>query len=312
MGANEGAPSREESEREMTGTTNDATPDPSSGTVMKTRKPYTITKKRERWTEEEHALFVESLKKYGRAWKKIEEHIGTKKAVQIRSHAQKFFAKLQKEQAASASASEGSGDTRKGKADASTSQSKRTKGSYTSDLDLEIPPARPKRKPMHPYPKKATSHQTSGRSGGADRSGGTGKSSGTAQKWPAEATPELLASSASTAAMAAVFSVAAEKWQNTLHTEMRKGYFGVPLGVHRLFPQTGMFPMQPMMNPFMALNTVHGTPNAPQMTNPQQFFNCANLFSNYWPQFPNNGNQLHGMNHSFTSQPTNKPSGDGK
>lgn len=72
---------------------------------MKVRKPYTITKKREKWSDEEHALFVESLKKYGRAWRKIEEHIGTKTAVQIRSHAQKFFSKLQKEQAARGSAS---------------------------------------------------------------------------------------------------------------------------------------------------------------------------------------------------------------
>ena len=75
---------------------------------VKVRKPYTITKKREKWSEEEHALFVESLKKYGRAWRKIEAHIGTKTAVQIRSHAQKFFSKLQKEQ--HARAANGSGD----------------------------------------------------------------------------------------------------------------------------------------------------------------------------------------------------------
>ncbi|XP_022757641.1 protein LHY-like isoform X3 [Durio zibethinus] len=97
--------------------------------VIKTRKPYTITKQRERWTEEEHNRFLEALKLYGRAWQRIEEHIGTKTAVQIRSHAQKFFSKLEKEALA--------------------------KGMPIGQaLDIEIPPPRPKRKPSNPYPRK--------------------------------------------------------------------------------------------------------------------------------------------------------------
>ncbi|KAB2056537.1 hypothetical protein ERO13_A11G101800v2 [Gossypium hirsutum] len=111
--------------------------------LIKTRKPYTITKQRERWTEEEHNRFLEALKLYGRAWQRIEEHIGTKTAVQIRSHAQKFFSKLEKEAL--------------------------TKGIPTGQaLDIEIPPPRPKRKPRNPYPRKmsaATSVQMGAKDG---------------------------------------------------------------------------------------------------------------------------------------------------
>ncbi|KAJ6830921.1 putative protein LHY isoform X2 [Iris pallida] len=97
--------------------------------IVKARKPYTITKQREKWTEEEHKKFLEALKLYGRAWGRIEEHIATKTAVQIRSHAQKFFTKLEKEAL--------------------------TKGiPFGQAHDIEIPPPRPKRKPSSPYPRK--------------------------------------------------------------------------------------------------------------------------------------------------------------
>jgi SHAQKYF class myb-like DNA-binding protein len=45
---------------------------PQLPTTLQQRKPYTITKQRERWTDEEHAKFVEALRLYGRAWRKIE------------------------------------------------------------------------------------------------------------------------------------------------------------------------------------------------------------------------------------------------
>lgn len=98
--------------------------------TTKVRKPYTITKQRERWTEEEHHKFLEALKMHGRAWRRIEEHIGTKTAVQIRSHAQKFFSKLEREASAGGV-------------------------SVSKVQDINIPPPRPKRKPSHPYPRKA-------------------------------------------------------------------------------------------------------------------------------------------------------------
>ncbi|KAF7813457.1 protein REVEILLE 7-like [Senna tora] len=96
--------------------------------IPKVRKPYTISKQREKWTEEEHQKFLEALKLYGRGWRQIEEHIGTKTAVQIRSHAQKFFSKVVRE----------------------------SDGSAESPIKpIDIPPPRPKRKPLHPYPRKS-------------------------------------------------------------------------------------------------------------------------------------------------------------
>ncbi|GAX76320.1 hypothetical protein CEUSTIGMA_g3766.t1 [Chlamydomonas eustigma] len=101
----------------------------------KTRKPYTITKAREKWTEDEHALFLEALRIHGRAWRKIEEFIGTKTAVQIRSHAQKFFDKVERQKDAGEVAEE--------------------------EGNIDIPPPRPKRKPSRPYPRNKE-EETSG------------------------------------------------------------------------------------------------------------------------------------------------------
>ena len=62
-----------------------------------TRRPYVITKQRGRWTPEEHQRFLDALRIFGRRWRKAEEYIGTKTAVQIASHAQKFFTKIERD-----------------------------------------------------------------------------------------------------------------------------------------------------------------------------------------------------------------------
>lgn len=87
----------------------------------KIRKPYTITKSRENWTDQEHDKFLEALHLFDRDWKKIEAFVGSKTVIQIRSHAQKYFMKVQK--------------------------------NGTSE---HVPPPRPKRKAAHPYPQKAS------------------------------------------------------------------------------------------------------------------------------------------------------------
>ncbi|XP_019184925.1 PREDICTED: protein REVEILLE 8 isoform X2 [Ipomoea nil] len=93
---------------------------PTDGSGKKVRKPYTITKSRESWTEEEHDKFLEALQLFDRDWKKIEDFVGSKTVIQIRSHAQKYFLKVQK-----------------------------------NGTIAHVPPPRPKRKASHPYPQKA-------------------------------------------------------------------------------------------------------------------------------------------------------------
>lgn len=50
-----------------------------------------------RWTQKEHDDFLIGLELYGREWKKVAIYISTRTSAQIRSHAQKYFAKLNKD-----------------------------------------------------------------------------------------------------------------------------------------------------------------------------------------------------------------------
>ena len=63
---------------------------------MKIRNP-----RRRNWTEEEHKRFEEAMVLYAgdttndrQNWFKIQEHVGTRSTAQIRSHAQKYFARM--------------------------------------------------------------------------------------------------------------------------------------------------------------------------------------------------------------------------
>eukprot|EP00347_Sterkiella_histriomuscorum_P024037 403332525 len=51
-----------------------------------------------RWTKEEHFRFLEALKIHGKEWRKVQMHVGTRTSTQARSHAQKFFVKIEKKE----------------------------------------------------------------------------------------------------------------------------------------------------------------------------------------------------------------------
>ena len=44
-----------------------------------------------RWNQTEHQSFIEAIKAYGKNWKLVADHIGTRNSTQVRSHAQKYF-----------------------------------------------------------------------------------------------------------------------------------------------------------------------------------------------------------------------------
>jgi SHAQKYF class myb-like DNA-binding protein len=66
--------------------------DPSTpGRVVETGQEHTG-----RWTKEEHEAFLSALQLYGKEWKKVAAKVKTRTVVQTRTHAQKYFQKLQK------------------------------------------------------------------------------------------------------------------------------------------------------------------------------------------------------------------------
>lgn len=48
-----------------------------------------------RWKTDEHIQFLEGIKKHGKNWKLVEQHVPSRSGPQIRSHAQKFFKRIQ-------------------------------------------------------------------------------------------------------------------------------------------------------------------------------------------------------------------------
>ncbi|KAF4743142.1 hypothetical protein FOZ62_027597, partial [Perkinsus olseni] len=70
-----------------------SSPPPSESSVGMQSSPY-------RWTSEENQRFVDAVSLYGRDWRKVHAHVGTRTRAQIRSHAQKYFQSLNQQIAA--------------------------------------------------------------------------------------------------------------------------------------------------------------------------------------------------------------------
>lgn len=51
------------------------------------------------WSKAEHDLFLQALQEHGKNWKLIAEAVGTRTVSQVRSHAQKYFLKLERQKA---------------------------------------------------------------------------------------------------------------------------------------------------------------------------------------------------------------------
>ena len=61
------------------------------------KKPSKSSSLHGRWTDEEHRLFLEGIELFKKDWRSIERHIGTRTCSQIRSHAQKYFLRIERQ-----------------------------------------------------------------------------------------------------------------------------------------------------------------------------------------------------------------------
>lgn len=75
-------------------------PQPGEGKKKKRRAPPPVQPGQSsgRWTHAEHEAFLDGLKIFGREWKKVAKNIPTRTSAQVRSHAQKYFSKLSRDE----------------------------------------------------------------------------------------------------------------------------------------------------------------------------------------------------------------------
>jgi SHAQKYF class myb-like DNA-binding protein len=86
---------------EVTGASAGDTADNMKGSKRKRSLQLKKEQTNGRWTPEEHKAFLQGLKIFGREWKKVAQRIPTRTSAQIRSHAQKYFAKVERDESIS-------------------------------------------------------------------------------------------------------------------------------------------------------------------------------------------------------------------
>lgn len=85
-----------------------------------------------RWTELEHQVFLQGLEKHGKQWKMIAIMIGTRTVVQVRTHAQKYFQRVERH-----------GSSGSGAASSATHKP-------SPKRKMSLPPSSPSRSPKEP------------------------------------------------------------------------------------------------------------------------------------------------------------------
>mmetsp|Transcript_12983 Transcript_12983/g.19432 ORF Transcript_12983/g.19432 Transcript_12983/m.19432 type:complete len:384 (-) Transcript_12983:1479-2630(-) len=98
-----------------------------------------------RWTEEEHTRFLHGLHLFGKKWTKVADIVGTRTTVQVRSHAQKYFQKMEKGKDSAATVQAAPSK----KSSKNRSREKSTSFEHQEDDDHTIPVALKRFLPQH-------------------------------------------------------------------------------------------------------------------------------------------------------------------
>ncbi|KAG5185210.1 hypothetical protein JKP88DRAFT_128954, partial [Tribonema minus] len=56
----------------------------------------TQSKRAERWSSDEHRVFLKAMTQHGRDWKKIKAQLPTRTLTQVRTHAYWYLAKVER------------------------------------------------------------------------------------------------------------------------------------------------------------------------------------------------------------------------